>query len=355
MTTVAPLRTAELFPAAEFTGVTAEERAPWLAMRRTMITASSAAALFGAHPKITPMRLYVDMLGAKTPQERVLIDDPRFWGTALEKAIFEAAAGFYGWQGVLGGELLRSRKYPHLGATLDAALNMGGGWGVYEGKTTSAWLGKDWNEETGAAPTHVVIQAQHQLLVTGTERAIVFCLVGGQKPVKVEIEADPEFHAAILEESERFLEMVRDLIPPPPDGKRETTRAFQDLYPVDNGTAVALPPEALDWTREYIEATARIRVFESRKEHFKQLIMNAVGSATYGVLPELVDGKGMWKWATQRDGVRSLKAVKGARAVARHASLPPAGDTLVAKLEESIERENLPKIRYGQARKRARR
>jgi predicted phage-related endonuclease len=295
------------------------------------------------------------MLGARAPEERVLIDDPRFWGSALERAIFEAAIGFYGWKGVYGGELLRSRKHPHLGATLDGAVDAGAGWGVYEGKTTSAWRGKDWNEETGAAPTHVVIQAQHQLLVTGTERAIVFCLVGGQKPVRVEIEADTAFHAAIVEESERFIEMVRDLVPPPPDGNRETTRAFQELYPVENGQTVALPAEALEWTREYQEATARIKQFESRKEHFKQLIMNAVGSATYGVLPELVDGKGVWRWATQRDGTRVLKNLKGAHAVAKYPALPAAGDRLVEKLVESIEREDLPKIRFGQGRKRARR
>jgi len=356
--------TADLFPAAEFTGVTFSERDKWLEMRRTMLTASRTAALFGEHPFATALDLYVDMVTERPAEQVVFIESPMFWGSALEVAIFESAARYYGWTFAPGGQLLRSRKHPQLGATLDGAVNMGGGWIVYEGKTTSAWRGKDWDEETGKAPTHVIIQAQHQLLVTGAERALVFCLVGGQKPVKVEIEASPDFHAAIIEETERFLEMVRTLDPPRPNGKPGDTKALQRLYSREDGSAVALPADAIAWTREYQEVSMQLRSLERRKDHFKQLIMHAMGTATYGVLPEAVGGKQVWRWQTQeREGfvvqptaMRVLTPLKAPPAGAvDHKALPVANDTLVAKLEESIEREALPRIRFGQGRRRSKR
>jgi len=358
------LSTADLFPAAEFTGVTFSERDKWLAMRRTMLTASRTAALFGEHPFATPLDLYVEMVTERPAEQVVFIESPMFWGSALEVAIFESAARYYGWTAAPGGQLLRSRRHPQLGATLDGAVDMGGGWMVYEGKTTSAWRGKDWDEETGKAPTHVIIQAQHQLLVTGAERALVFCLVGGQKPVKVEIEASSEFHAAIIEETERFLAMVRELDPPRPNGKPGDTAALKRLYPREDGSAVALPSDAIEWTREYQEVSAQLRSLERRRDNFKQLLMHAMGTATYGVLPEPVGGKQIWRWATQqRDGftvapteMRVLTPLKPRPVDAiDHKALPVVNDTLVAKLEESIAREALPKIRFGQGRRRSKR
>jgi putative phage-type endonuclease len=346
------MSTALAFPAAEFTGVTSAERHKWLDLRRTMLTASRTAALFGEHPFATPLDLYVEMVMGRPLDEVILIESPMFWGLALESAILESAARYYGWKHVPGGELLRSRKHPHLGATLDGGVDLGAGWGVYEGKTTSAWRAKDWDEQTCKAPTHVVIQAQHQMLVTGADWAIVFCLIGGQKPVKVELEADREFHGAIVEESEQFMASVRDLIPPKPTGKESDTNALKRLYSREGGSTVALPEEATEWTRQYQEITAQLALLKRRQRHYKQLIMHQLGKATYGVLPQPVGGKSVWRWDE-----RAVVALKEHPAgPMRPACLPAANDTLVAQLEESIERETSPNvIRIGHGRRRARR
>jgi putative phage-type endonuclease len=356
--------TADLFPAAEFTGVTSEDREAWLAMRRTMLTASSTAALFGKHPFLTVLELYAEKVTARPAQEVITIADPRFWGLALEQAILANVAKYYGWQVRAGGMLLRSRKHPHLGATLDGAVNPGPGWVPYEGKTTAAWRAKDWNEETGDVPTHVIIQAQHQLLVTGEEHIVVFCLVGGNKPVKIDLEADIAFHGAIIEESERFMEMVRTLDPPPPTGSERDAEALDRLYPKEDGSIARLSNEAVEWTRQYMAAGETKRTAERRQKHFQQLIKHAMGKATYGVLPEPVNGKACWRWATQPRAAyeveageaRQLIALKlppeGARPVL---ALPEAKDSFLATLEESVARQELPqigKIRFGTTRKR---
>lgn len=362
------MSTADLFPAAEFTGVSVGERNKWLAIRRTMVTASKTAALFGEHPFATALDLYVDMITERPIDELVPIESPMFWGTALESAIFQSAATYYGWTFAPGGQMLRSRKYAHLGATLDGAIDFGDGWKVYEGKTTSAWRARDWDEQTGAVPTHVIIQAQHQMLVTGSDQALVFCLIGGQKPVKVMLEANEEFHRAIVEETERFMEMVRELRPPTPDGKPGATRALHNLYPTENGQAVALPAEAVDWTREYQNIATQLRALERRKEYFAQLLKHSIGEATFGVLPEPVGGKRIWRWATQprpaytveASTSRVLLALKDRAFTA--AVLPEAeNDTLVAALTKSIDETEhgdvaaAAPIRLAQGRRRSRR
>src|SRR4051812_27165879 len=96
----------DLFPAAEPTGVTIGDRGKWLDVRRTMVTASKTAALFGEHPFATALDLYVDMVTERPTEEVVPIESPMFWGTALEAAIFQAAASYYGWKVAPGGHLL---------------------------------------------------------------------------------------------------------------------------------------------------------------------------------------------------------------------------------------------------------
>ena len=352
-----------VFPAAEFTGITIADRDKWLAARRALFTASRTATLFGEHPFATVLDLYVEMVLERHAQEIVRIENPMFWGSALETAIFESAARYYGWKTVPGGQLLRSRKHPHLGATLDGGVDMGAGWWVYEGKTTSYLRAKDWDERTGKAPTHVIIQAQHQTLVTGADHALIFCLIGGQKPVKVEIEADAEFHAAIVEESERFMEMVRNLEPPQPTGKESETDALRRIYPREDGRTVALPKDAMEWTRQHQDISAKLAVLKRRHQHYKQLIMHAMGGATYGVLPEPVGGKSVWRWALQQNASYEVPAAERRQLTPlkehpggslKPAELPPANDTLMAKLEENIERETSPRIiRIGRGRRRA--
>ncbi len=179
----------------------------------------------------------------------------------------------------------------------------------------------------------MVIQAQHQLLVTGADVAIVFCLIGGQKPVKVEITASEEFHAAIVEESEQFLELVRKLDPPPPDGSKASSRALSKLYPEDDGGIVPLPPEAVEWTREYQELAEQVKQLEARRDEIKNMLRAHIGPATHGLLAEPVGGKSCWRWKSQGSS-RTLLALKDPPPGIRMLP-PPKVPTLAEQLEES--------------------
>lgn len=348
--------------AAEWTGVRDDDREAWLALRSTMLTASDVGAILGEDEHRSALDVYVDKVTERKAQEVIALDDARFWGKVLEQPVLKAVADFYGWKYRRGGALLKSRRFPFLGATLDAEVERGDdAWLDFEGKTTR--IPKGWDEESGSLPTRVLIQVQAQLLVTGAPLAIVFALLQGSRPCRIEVEPSAEFHALIAEEGEAFMERVHALNPPDPDGKDATRRALDRLYPKDDGSFVRLPPEAVVWTSEYQAVGAQIRALERRKEHVAQLLKNSIGAATFGLLPEPIGGKSCWRWTVQkRDGYvvepsesRVLLALKEPPTSAPAPRLAaPANDTLLSQLAASAEGE-AAKIRISKQRRRSRR
>lgn len=332
---------------AEWTGVTSTDRAKWLALRKTMLTASDVAAILGEDPHRSALDVYVDKITPRPEPEVIGLDDPRFWGTVLEQPVLRAVAAYYGWGYREGGALLRSRKHPQLGATLDAEVDRhdGKGWIDFEGKTTR--ITRDWNEEEGDLPTRVLIQVQSQILVSGTPTALVFALLQGSRPCQIEIEPSDEFHRVIVEATEEFMDRVRRMNPPDPDGSDASKRALQRLYPLDDGSVVRLPPEAADWTREIKEIAQQQKALEARVDELKNKLRKCIGSATYGMLPEPIDGKTCWRWQNQKRAEhvvrasesRVLLAMKNAPMTAAQAARLPmvsAGGALEQELAGSL-------------------
>lgn len=339
-------RTAEVTAfaaAAVWTGITNDDRAAWLAEREKLLTASDMAAVLGLSPWSGPVDVFQRKVTPPNEPERLGLDDPRFWGTVLEQPILRAVAAFHGWAYRPGGALLRSRKHPHLGATLDAEIDRGAGWEDFEGKTTRITSG--WDQEEQELPDHVLIQVQHQLLVTGAQRAVVFALLQGSRPCTIEVYPSDEMHSIIAEESERFLELVRRRVAPRPTGQKRETDALGRLYPTADGSVVRLGPEAVEWTREILELNRVAADAKKRGDELRNALRAAIGPATWGVLPEPVEGKTSWRWANEhveaytvpaRDGRKLLAMVKGP---AYSPELPPASPvpSLAEQLAESVE------------------
>jgi predicted phage-related endonuclease len=348
--------------AAEWTGVRDDDRDAWLDARHEMVTASEVAMLLGFGRNGGPFALYVDKITPRGPQERLTLDDPRYWGKVLEQTILTSVSEYHGWNYRRGGALLRSRKFPWIGATLDAEVDRhdGKGWINFEGKTTR--VTKEWNESEQDVPTHVLIQVQTQALVSQSPTSLVFALLVGSRPCQVEIEPDRDLHAIIVEESQRFQEQVRTLSPPDPDDTEASKRALDRLYPLDDGSVVRLPIEALDWTKELKELAKQQADLKKREDEIKNLIRKSIGNATYGVLTEAVDGRQFWRWQMQdraehtvkASSSRVLLAMKNGPFVEEVAALPaPSPITTIERhLQQSIESNVTP---IARSRRRARR
>ncbi|HMJ11404.1 MAG TPA: YqaJ viral recombinase family protein, partial [Polyangiaceae bacterium] len=341
---------------AEWTGVTDSERDAWLTERATMVTASDAAAIIGEDEHRSALEVYVDKIMARREPEQLTLSDPRFWGKLLERPILEGVAQYHGWTFRAGGALLRSRKHSWLGATLDAEIDRGTGvgWEDFEGKTTR--VPKGWNEEDGSLPNRVLVQVQAQLLVTGAPSAVVFALLQGSRPCQIEVDPSPEFHAFIAEATEEFIQRVRGMNPPDPDGSASSTRALARLFPHEDGSIVQLAAEAADWTQEVQKIAEQLKVLEARRDELRNMLRKAIGPSSFGLLPGVIGEKSCWSWRTNKVGSRVLTPLKrlpeGGGKV--HKALPEPN--LEELLKASVENENaLEPVRFTTKRRRARR
>ena len=177
---------------------------------------------------------------------------------------------------------------------------------VCECKTTSAFKFKDWSEDDGRAPDHILIQAQSQLLVTGADLCRIICLIGGQRFCKVEVYPSDELQNMIIEHVEEFMERVHALDPPPATFR--STDALKLLYPTDDGSMVLLPPESVEWLAEYQELTAKIKESTEDKDELGNKLKAAIGECTFGVLPCEVGGKTVLKYAVEEKQEYTVRA-----------------------------------------------
>ncbi len=290
-----------------WTGISDSDREAWLSARHTILTASDMAAVLGESPYADAFDVYVSKTMPPPPDEKLGPYDPRFWGKLLELPIAHGLADFYGWEIRDGGHLLRSRMHPELGCTLDAEIVRSAFEGpiVYEGKLSQ--VPRDWSEEEGNLPTHILIQAQTQLLVTGAPRDLVSGLLQGRRYVQVDVEPFDDFHQVLVEQAEWFMDLVRRSDPPTPTARSKA--ALDRLFPRSDGSVVRLPIEAVEQTREIQELAAQMKAMEARSSELRNALRLAIGTATYGELPEPVGGKVAWKWGTQENGQRPLIAV----------------------------------------------
>lgn len=286
-------------------GAHSSERDAWLQGRRTMLTASDVGAVMGEDPYKGPLDVYADKV-APPVDEELGLDDPRLWGLVLEQPILQTVASYRGWEYRRCGALLQSRRHPFLGATLDAEINRGAGWQPFEGKTTE--LLQDWDQDANEMPTRVLLQAQTQLLVTGADQEIVFALLRRSRPCQVEVHASPELQEVIVATAEAFMHRVSQLDPPPPIEGLSAKAALKRLYPQDHGGQMKLPPEAVEWTREYIALGKEIKKLETRREYLNDLIRASIGPYTWGVLPESVDGNGIWRCQLEKRAAYTVEA-----------------------------------------------
>jgi len=282
---------------AVWTGICDSDRGSWLRARAKVITASRVPALLGLSPREDAIDVYADAL--RPANDFVDVDyglnDPRTWGSALEEAIAKRAAKHYGWNLRMSGALLISRQYPHLGCTQDAELEEvpgSGIWASYEGKTTSNMRARDWSEDDERVPDHVIVQTQAQLLVTGAQKSVVSCLIGGQRFVRVDLQPSPGFFETIVDAVDEMFDRIVRMDPPPATWR--SARALKKLYPEEDGGSVVLPRECVEYTRELTELLPRKREIEHREEELKNLIRAAIGNASVGLLRDEVDGKSHW-------------------------------------------------------------
>lgn len=192
----------------------------WHKLRAGDITATSAAALFGVSPYMTPFDLFHRLAGTI---EVVISETERMtWGKRLQNAIAYGVCEDNGWEIVDDHPYLyaKSTVYPGTGASPDYIIrdprDPDKGFGGLEIKNVDLFVAKDdWDEEE--APPHIEFQAHHQMMVCGFRWNVIAGLIGGNSVRQYIRDYDEEVAAELAKRCAEMHEMVRTGTPPPPD------------------------------------------------------------------------------------------------------------------------------------------
>jgi putative phage-type endonuclease len=259
-----------------------DDRKAWLAARRSGVGASEAPSLFGCGFR-SALEVYMNKLEEGEPED---VSTPLTrWGQRLEAVILDAFAEETGRRIEHGGQLLRSREWPWMLATLDAeqVCPKRATPGTVEAKNTR-YLAGEWDD--GEIPRRIMIQMQQQLAVTGRDWGSVAVLRYGSDFQWRDVERDDAFIREVLVPAgEEFWRRVTERRPCPPDGTESARAAIRRLYPDPvEGKSVDLGGELIPFDAELQMLKADRATMDKRIAQIEDSIKMAIGDAEVGHL-----------------------------------------------------------------------
>ena len=189
----------------------------WLELRKQDVTSTESACLFGESPYMTHFDLWHRKRTGVVPEfkanERVL------WGQRLESAIAYGIAEEQGWDVKPMKEYFRNPDL-RMGSSFDFVITNLGEPVHLEIKNVDYLAFRDgWLEhEDGSieAPTHIELQVQHQMAVSGFKRAFIGAFIAGNRGVVIERLRDEDVIKAIKGRVRDFWRTVDEGIEPDP-------------------------------------------------------------------------------------------------------------------------------------------
>lgn len=189
----------------------------WLELRKKDVTSTESACLFGESPYMTHFDLWHRKRTGVVPEfkanERVL------WGQRLESAIAYGIAEEQGWDVKPMKEYFRNPDL-RMGSSFDFVITNLGEPIHLEIKNVDYLAFRDgWLEHDDGsieAPTHIELQVQHQMAVSGFKRAFIGAFIAGNRGVVIERLRDEDVIAAIKAKVADFWRTVDDGQDPEP-------------------------------------------------------------------------------------------------------------------------------------------
>jgi len=257
-------------------------RNEWLAVRKTGIGGSDAAAAVGLNPYKSPLELWLEKTGRDAalvqpdPQDTT---EPVYWGTLLEPIVAAAYTQQTGNRVRKVNAVLQHPTVPFMLANLDREIVGVPGVQILECKTAGEFGARLWRD---GVPEYVQLQVQHQLAVTGKRAADVAVLLCGQQLAVHRIERDDELIAGLIPLEAQFWHYVTSDTPPPADGSESADRALRCLYPGNAGVTVDFTDDRQMSTKfaELVAVRAQIEAHEQHEATLKQTIQQAMGDAS---------------------------------------------------------------------------
>lgn len=289
-------------PALRLVNTRGLDREDWLAVRKTGIGGSDAAAAVGLNPYKSMLELWLEKTGRDADLEKPDPTDtthPVYWGALLEPIVAAAYTQQTGNRVRKVNAVLRHPTVAFMLANLDREVVGAADAQILECKTTGEFGSRLWRD---GVPEYVQLQVQHQLAVTGKQAAHVAVLLCGQKLDVHRIERDDELIARLIELEGRFWQYVESDAPPPADGSESADRALRCLFPRDAGTTVDFGDDRTLSAAfaDLVTVRADIEVREQLESKLKQSIQQTMGDASRAVFET---GEVTWKRSKDSSGV----------------------------------------------------
>lgn len=274
-------------------------------IRLSGIGGSDAAVVVGLSPFKSPYQLYLEKRG-EAP-----IDDEETFRMQLGNILEEPIAQLYCER---TGRTVRRQpiafhdEHPFMLANIDRQiLKDPRGPGIYEGKTTNEWSGR---EIHGAddIPDHYYIQAQHYMAVYDYAWASFGILVGTARFVWCDIVRNDDVIAELIRQEGEFWERVQTGRPPAIDGSERTGELIKRMYPKDISKTITIEaPELIHAAQLFTKYKEQEKHVEAEIKRLGNMLKSAIGDASTAVLP----GFGEISWKASKDSTKeSIDLVK---------------------------------------------
>lgn len=221
----------------------------WLSWRRTVITATDASIILGNNPWDTPYTCWQRKLGIIQEKKSNAAMER---GKELEPIARAQFVELYGLK--MMPVVVESTEFDFLGASLDGICSNGKF--LLEIKCGGAKLHNMASQ--GIIPQYYIDQMQHQLLVTGAEKAFYYSY-NGTEGITIEVFPDPEYKEKFMPKAREFWRCVALNEPPPlqdSDYKDMSTESNWELY-----------------AEQYKETCEKIEVLQEIKEGYRKELL----------------------------------------------------------------------------------
>ncbi|MFV8598100.1 YqaJ viral recombinase family protein [Ralstonia pseudosolanacearum] len=282
MNALEPTRSRPRRAALKLVKTTELTRTDWLAVRKTGIGGSDAAAAVGLNPYKSQLELWLEKTGrdAELPKpDPTDTAEAVYWGTLLEPIVAAAYTQQTGHRVRKVNAVLQHPTIPFMLANLDREVVGVPDVQILECKTAGEFGARHWQD---GVPEYVQLQVQHQLAVTGKHAADVAVLLCGQALEVHRIERDDDLIARLIPLEAQFWHYVETDTPPPGDGSESADRALRCLYPRDSGGTVDFSAhrQLSAVFADLVAVREQIEALEVAAAKLKQTLQYAMGDAS---------------------------------------------------------------------------
>lgn len=271
-----------------------------------------AAAAAGVDPYRSRTRLWAERTGRLEPH---VYPEAELWQELLGPTVVREARERHGagiaskrpatlhtdWPFIAGAELVQLDHDGRLGLLL---VKLAGS------RRSSAW-------DDGALPAEYLLEAQHELAVSGHAFVLVAALLGGQMLELRTVERDERLLELLRGAEGDFYRYLEEDVPPPADGHEDAGEVLRELYPLaEPGRAVELGDAGRRLLERRRAITAAIARAELQRETVDQELKAAMREAELGLL----DGAAAVRWSTVESRRLDTKALRAShpKIAARH-------------------------------------